>query len=387
MRKTLFVLILIVVLAGCGYIGYLGWKLHRIPTWSEVVQSVQKQPLSSVSLPPQSVDVIVATQKEITPEASFVAKIEAQDRVGLRARVTGFLQEKLFNEGDIVKKGQPLFIIEPVNFEAQVRSAEANLARAKAESVNANAQYERTKTLFKTKDVSAAKLDEAQAAKDSAAAAVSQMQAALDLAKKDLEYTTIIAPMDGKIGEKTFSVGELIGPGSGVLAEIVSINPIDAVFSVSENQLLTLQEQFGNDTDTEVDFITSDGKVYPHAGKIDFVDIALDEAMNTLKIKASFPNPEHHLISGQYGRVLLKAQQQIKKIVIPMKAVQRDLTSAYVYIVNAENQIVKQEVKTGLELPNFDVVIEGGLTGGERVVVAGFQKITNGMTVTPNILK
>ena len=382
MKKALFGIILITILVGGGYTGYLGWKLKKVPTWSEVVQSFKKQqPQATLTMPPQSVDVVVATRKKITPETTFVAKIEAQDRVGLRARVTGFLQEKLFNEGDIVKKGQPLFIIEPVNFEAQVRSAEANLARAKAESVNANAQYERTKTLFKTKDVSAAKLDEAQAAKDSATAAVSQMQAALDLAKKDLEYTTIIAPMDGKIGENTFSVGELIGPSSGVLAEIVSINPIDAVFSVSENQLLTLQEQFGKDA--EVDFITSNGKMYPYPGKIDFVDIALDEAMNTLKIKSSFPNPDQHLISGQYGRVLLKGKKQIEKIVIPMKAVQRDLTSAYVYIVNAENKIVKQEVKTGLELPNFDVVIEDGLTGGEHIVVAGFQKIAPQMTVTP----
>ena len=388
MKNRLLGLILLVLLAVGGYTGYIGWKLGGVPTWADIkARFQQKSAPVAAQLPPQSVDVIVATQKKITPEASFVAKIEAQNRVGLRARVTGFLQETLFNEGDIVKKGQPLFIIEPVNFEAQVRSAEANLARAKAEAVNASAQYERTQTLFKTKDVSAAKLDEVQAAKDSATAAVAQMQAALDLAKKDLEYTTIVAPMDGKIGEKTFSIGELIGPSSGVLAEIVSINPIDAVFSVSENQLLTLQEQFGNNADTEVDFITSNGKTYPHHGKIDFVDIALDEAMNTLKIKASFPNPDNHLISGQYGRVLLKANRKIDKIVIPMKAIQRNLTTAYVYIVDNENKIVKQEVQTGLELPNFDIVIESGLTGGERVVVAGFQKIAPQMTVTPNVVK
>ena len=375
MKKIVMDVLIIVLLGAIGY-GIYTRYYNR-----------QQAPAAMPQMPAQVVDVIEAADQAVVPEVGFVAKIEAQNRVGLRARVTGFLQEKLFNEGDIVKKNQPLFIIEPVNFEARVRQAEANLARAKAESVNANAQYERTKTLYKTKDVSAAKLDEMLAAKDSAEAAVAQMQASLDLAKKDLEYTTIIAPMDGKIGESIFSVGELIGPESGTLAEIVSINPIDAVFSVSENQLLTLQEQFGNQADTVVDFVTSNGKVYPDPGKINFVDIALDEAMNTLKLKASFPNPDQHLISGQYGRVVLKGKNEIKKIVIPMKAVQRDLTTTYVYVVDGDNRIVKRDVKTGLELPNFDVVIEDGLAVGERIVVAGFQKIAVGMTVVPNLMK
>ena len=371
-------IVCLLILAGLGGVAY-----HKYGAFF----SKQQPTTAQAQMPAQSVDVIIASRQKITPEASFVAKIEAQEKVGLRARVTGFLQEKLFNEGDIVQKGQPLFIIEPVNFEAQVRQAEANLARAEAESVNADAQFERTKTLYKTKDVSAAKLDEARAAKDAATAVVAQMKASLDLAKKNLEYTTIVAPMDGKIGESIFSVGELIGPDTGVLAELVSINPINAVFSVSENQLLTLQEQFGSDKNTVVDFIASNGKTYPQTGKIDFVDIALDEAMNTLKMKASFPNPDNILISGQYGRVLLKATHQISKIVIPMKAVQRDLTSTYVYVVNKDNKVTKQEVKTGLELPNFDIVIEDGLTAGKQVVVAGFQKIANGMSVTPAVVK
>ena len=381
MKKTFFELLLLVLLAAGGYVGYTYWKTGSIPFFR------QQASVSTQAMPPQVVDVITASQKSIYPEASFVAKIEAQNKVGLRARVTGFLQEALFNEGDIVKKGQPLFLIEKVNFEAQVRQAAANLAKAEAAAANAKAQFERIQTLFKTKDVSASKLDEAQAAKDAAVATVDQMKASLDLAQKDLEYTTIVSPIDGKIGEKNFSVGELIGPSSGVIAEIVSINPIDAVFSVSENQLLTLQEQFKNEANTEVHFMTSNNKIYPKSGKINFIDVALDEAMNTLKIKASFPNPDNRLISGQYGRVILKGKQPIKRIVIPMKAVQRDLKSVYVYLVNDKNQIVKQDIKTGLELSDFNIVVEDGLKGGEKIVVAGFQKIANGMTVTPNPVK
>jgi membrane fusion protein (multidrug efflux system) len=376
MKRILNILtlyLLVVILSGVGYYGYQYWQKTN--------QRQQNQ------MSAQAVDVVEANYKSVYPEADFVAKIQATDKVGLRARVTGFLQKKMFDEGDIVQKGQPLFLIEPVNFQAQVRQAEANLAKAEANAVNARAQYERAKTLFKTKDVPEAKLDEAQAVNDTAQATVAQMKAALDLAKKDLEYTTIVSPMDGKIGEKAFSVGELIGPNSGVLAEIVSINPINAVFSVSENQLGLLQEQFGNGRDVDVEFIMADGRTYPERGKIKFVDIVLDEAMNTLKMKASFPNPEQKLISGQYGRVRLIGKKPIYKIIIPMKSVQRDLNSSFVYVVNSENKIEKRVVKTGLELPNFDVIIESGLTEGERVVTAGFQKIAPDMTVTPSMVK
>ena len=335
MKKIVLLGVLTVVLAGGGYLGYRYWTSTHTATTQQ--------------MPAQAVDVMTVGMKRVNPEASYVAKIESMDKVGLRARVTGFLQEQLFKEGDMVKKDQPLFLIEKV----------------------------------KTKDVSAAKLDEARAANDSAQATVSEMKALLDLAQKDLEYTTIVAPMDGKIGETTFSVGELIGPSSGVLAEIVSINPIDAVFSVSENDIARLQDQFGTGSETEVTFVSATGKVYPEKGSINFIDVALDEAMNTLKMKASFPNPNNRLISGQYGRVILRGTQPISRIVIPMKAVQRDMTGAFVYLVDTNNTIVKQAVQTGLELPNFDVIIESGLTGGEKLVVAGFQKITTGTTVQP----
>ncbi len=334
-------------------------------------------------MPATPVDAFKVELKDIYPKSSFVAKIEAQDKVGLRARVQGFLQERLFKEGDIVKKGQPLFVIEPVNFEATVREAEANVAKARAAVKNTKAQYERAKTLYKTKDVSESKLDTEEAAFASAQASLAQAEAKLDLAKKDLEYTTITAPMDGKIGESVYSVGELIGPSSGVLAEVVAINPIDAVFSVSENEMLLLQKNFKQADSIKVQFITSDGVLYPEDGKINFVDVTLDEAMNTLKIKASFPNPDNKLISGQYGRVTLESQTPIKEIVIPMKAVQQDMLGTYVYVINGENRIEKRDVTRGSELEGFDVVITSGLQAGDVIVTEGFQKIAPQALVKP----
>lgn len=365
-KKMLFIFVLIALCLAGGYYIYNHKK----------VNTVQQMPATTV-------DVLKVGLKDVYPKSSFVAKIEAQDKVGLRARVQGFLQERLFKEGDIVTKGQPLFVIEPVNFEATVREAEANVAKAKAVVKNTKAQYERAQTLYKTKDVSESKLDTEEAAYASAQATLGQAEAKLDLAKKDLEYTTIKSPMDGKIGESVYSVGELIGPSSGVLAEVVAVNPIDAVFSVSENEMLILQKNFKNTKAVKVLFVTSDGALYPQEGKIDFVDVTLDEAMNTLKIKASFPNPDNKLISGQYGRVILESQTPVNEIVVPMKAVQQDMIGTYVYVVNDENRIEKRDVIRGTELEGFNVVITSGLHAGDVIVVEGFQKIAPQALVNP----
>ncbi len=364
--KLISVLIVFFVIAGSGYYSYM---VSHEKTKSQ--------------MPLQAVSAMIVTEKEIMPEASFVARIESKDKVGLRARVSGFLQERLFKEGDVVKKDQPLFLIEKVNFEANVREAEANYAKAQANAKNAQSQYERTQTLFKTKDVSEARLDEARAVNESAKADVAQTKALLDLAQKDLEYTVITAPMDGKIGESKYSVGELIGPDSGVLATLVTIDPIDAVFSVSENQLLVLQDEFKQADKTEVYFITSNGKTYPEAGQINFVDVTLDENMNTLKIKASFPNPDNKLIAGQYGRVLLKSLTPVKAIVIPMKAVQQDMTGSFVYVLTADNKVERRMIKRGTELADFEMTVSDGLKVGDKIVTEGFQKIAPQMTVQP----
>lgn len=366
MRKGLPVVLAAAVLG----LAYGGWRYMR-------PDAPQTSP------PAPAADVITARQKPIVPEMIFVAKLEAPERVGLRARVTGFLQERLFQEGDAVRAGQLLFRIEPDNFEANVRQAQASLAKAQAALENATAQHERTATLFKTNDVSEARLDETKAARDSAAAAVRQTKAQLDLAQKDLEYTEIVAPIAGKIGESVFSVGELLGPTSGVLAEVVSMDPMDAVFAVSENQLLLLQDILKTPANAQVSLITSNGKTYPRAGALNFVDVTLDETMNTLKMKASFPNPQEHLISGQYGRVALKSAVPLTALTVPLRAVQRDQAGAFVYIVAEGNVLEKRAVQTGLELPDFEVVIEEGLNDGDTVVVSGFQRIAPGMPVAP----
>ena len=368
MLKKIFWGVIVILLF---IVGYYAWRVSS--------PKPNQQPQVPV------VDAVRLEEREIYPEASFVAKIESQDKVALRARVTGFLQERLFQEGDIVEKNQPLFIIEQVNFESAVKSAQANYDKAVAAAKNATSQYERTKKLYQTKDVSKAKLDEAEAAYDSAKATVNQMQALLDVAKQDLDYTVIRAPMNGKVGESVFSVGELIGPNSGVLAQVVKIDPIDAVFSVSENQLMQLRHQFPNTEDVLAYFIFSDEREYDLIGKVDFIDVVLDEQMNTLKMKASFANPNGKLISGQYGRILLKGKNPTKMLTVPQRAVQHDKQQAFVYVVTSENKIEKRTITTGIDLPNFLYEITSGLKAGEVIVTDGFQKIAPDVTVQANI--
>ena len=364
-KKTLYVLITVAVMI----LAFIVWKMSQQP----------------VNMTPQApaVNAIKIDWHELSPEKSFVAKIESRDRVGLRARVTGFLQEQLFKEGDYIEKDQPLFVIEQVNFQSAVKEAQANYDRAAARAKNAAVQYERTEKLYRTKDVSKSRLDDAEANNETAKADLAQMEARLALAQKDLEYTTIKAPMSGKIGEALFSVGELISPQSGILANVVTVDPMDAIFSVSENELLLARRQFVNTEDIEAIFITTDGHEYPEIGTINFVDVALDEGMNTLKMKASFPNPEHKLLSGQYGRIKLRPKKPTKMIIIPQKAVQRTANSEFVMVIRSDNTIEQRTIQTGTELPDYQVELIDGLKVGESIVVEGFQKITVGATVNP----
>ena len=364
-KKLLILLSILILIA----VLWFGWKtLHQN---------------SGMAQQPPKVNVVKIDWHELSPEGSFVAKIESRDRVGLRARVTGFLQKQLFKEGDYVEKDQPLFIIEQDNFKSALKEAQANYDRAAARAKNAQAQYDRTSKLYRTKDVSKARLDDDEAAYAAAKADLSQTEARLDIAQKDLEYTIIQSPIDGKVGEALFSVGELIGPQSGVLANVVTIDPMDAVFSISENEMLLARRQFLNANEAEAIFITSDGYEYPEIGTINFVDVALDEGMNTLKMKASLPNPEHKLISGQYGRIKLRAKKPTKMLTIPQKAIQRTTDSEYVLVVKPDNTIEQRPIKTGIELPNFQMELLEGVNAGENVVIEGFQKITVGATVSP----
>ena len=218
-------------------------------------------------------------------------------------------------------------------------------------------------------------LDQRQAEYSSAKAAVKQAQAELDIAQLNLNYTDVVAPLSGRIGATNYSVGSLIGPESGSLVSIVSIDPMYAVFSVSENQLLQMKNFWGKEKHDliKISFVFSDGSVYAEEGQLDFVDIALDEQMNTMKMRISFVNPDNQLIAGQYGRVEMRFTEPQKAILLPSEVVLRDLAGPYVYVVNAQNMIEQRRVGKGLELSTGKTIIETGLDIGEKVLSSNLQ--------------
>lgn len=361
MKKQIITLIILAVLAAGGYYYY-----------AQMNTSDKKQQQTIQAMP---VEVVEVSNKDFYPSLSFVSKIEAKDKVLVRARVTGFLTKRLFTEGDYVKEGQLLFEIEKDQFNASVHNAEANLAKAQANEENAAAQFKRAQDLFKSKDLSQATLDQRQAEYSTAKASVKQATAELDIAKLNLNYTDVIAPLSGRIGSATYSVGSLIGPDSGALATIVSTDPMYAVFSVSENQLLQMKGfwQKEGQENININFIFANGDVYNQAGQMNFVDIALDEQMNTMRMRISFPNPDNQLIAGQYGRVEMRFTEAQQAILLPSELILRDLAGPYVYIINANNMIEQRRIEEGLELTDGETIINSGLKVGEKVLSSHLQ--------------
>lgn len=328
------------------------------------------------------VTVEKAGYKSYTERFNFPGRIDAVNSVALKARVAGFLKDRLFEEGDIVKKGQILFVLEREPFEARVAEAAANLAKAEADAKNAKLNLDRALELRKTGNISQSTVDTREAENSVAKGQVLQAQAALNLAKLDLGYTNIKAPFTGKIGLSVYSVGEYL-PVNTTLATMVSFDPIYVLFSVSERELLSMQNAGmlkSNSDSMAVSLIMGDSSVYRYGGQINFTDVVVDDSTDTVKMRAVFPNPAKQLVSGQFVSVLLEYEAPVEKIVISQAALMSSASSKYVYVVDAQNKVVNKPVSVGTE-QGKDVVVLDGLEAGDRVIVSGLQKVRPGQEV------
>ncbi|MDJ1159376.1 efflux RND transporter periplasmic adaptor subunit [Chelatococcus sp. SYSU_G07232] len=340
-------------------------------------QNAQPQPAPAVT-------VATAEQRPVTGGLTFTGRVVAVDKVDIRARVPGFLKDRKFQEGMDVKAGDLLFDIEPDTYEAQVAQRKADLASAEAQAENAKVQLQRAEQLMKTQNISEAVLDDRRAQARVTAAAVLQAQAALTQAEINLGYTRITAPISGRIGLSTFTVGALVGPESGALATVVSQDPIYVTFPVSQRQILDVREQAkkqGDDPSRAVIRLTlANGESYPQAGQIDFADVSVNQTTDTLTIRARFPNPDRVLVDGQFVRVRAEAEQPRLAIVIPQRAVLNDQSGAYVYTVSPDSKAVVTRVRLGPQ-QGADVVAEEGLKAGDKVIVDGIQRVRPGAPV------
>jgi membrane fusion protein (multidrug efflux system) len=344
----------------------------------------QGQQAAAPAPPPPAVGVQSAQMKGVARSYAFVGRIKAVNTVQLRARVEGFLQKVLFTEGQDVKTGELLYQIEKTQYQATVDQAKANLAAAEAQELNAQLQYNRSAELIKRDNVAQSTVDQNRANLDSAKATVLQNKAALTVAQENLGYTDVSAPIDGRIGLTAYTIGNLVNASSGVLATIVSQDPIYVQFPVSVRELDDIRAarklDNGGLIKIEVLIRQSNGKEYPHPGVWNYTDTQVDQTTDTLIMRATMPNPERQLVDGEFVTVEVKERQEQPRLVVPQAALQVDQAGNYVLIVNDEKKVEIRRVKTGPSL-GTDVVIESGLKENESVIVDGVQKVRPGQLV------
>ena len=339
--------------------------------------------------PPPAVGVRPAAMKGVNQSFEFVGRIKAVTKVDLRARVEGFLEKVLFREGQDVKAGDLLYQIEKVQFQALVDQAKANLAAARAAEVNAQLQYDRSLHLVQNQNIPQATVDQNKANLDTAKANILQTQAALTQAEVNLSYTDIAAPADGRIGRTAYDQGNLVNPSSGVLATIVSQDPIYVLFPVSVRDLEIIRaarhEPDGSLAKIEIRVRLSNGQDYPQRGVWNLTDPQVDQTTDTLIMRAIIPNPNRLLIDGQFVTAIIRERREEQRLVVPQAALQIDQSGYYALVVDGEHKVEQRRIQTG---PNrdADVVITSGLREGENVIVDGVQKVRPGQIVRETVL-
>jgi len=327
------------------------------------------------------VTTVIAEARPVAKTKDFVGRIEAIERVDIRARVTGYLEAILFKEGEIVQEGQPLYRIEQDLFKAAVEQAQGALDGAKASKDLTKVELDRANQLMSSSYGTPQKRDQALAADENAAAAILTAAASLDTAKINLGYTDIRSPITGQISRTRITKGNVVSPDSGVLTTVVSEDPMYVTFPVSQREFLEVRRE-GHVVDRnqiEVTVRFSDGSVYGHKGRINFVDVTVDKATDTILVRATLPNPDGILVDGQLVRVNVDTGAPQDKIVIPQAALIADQQGTYVFAVEDGKAVVRR-VKVGAEA-GAGVSIDSGLKAGEQIIVEGIQSVRPGAPV------
>jgi membrane fusion protein (multidrug efflux system) len=339
--------------------------------------------------PPPAVSVVEVEPQDVTPSSQFVGRVVAIDQVDLRARVQGFLEQRLFTEGQDVQKGDLLYVIEQPPFQAQVAEAQADVARAEASVAETKATLERVQQASTSGAVSKQEVDQARANDQRAQAEVLAAKAQLQIAQLNLSYTEISAPIAGRIGLTSYTIGNLVGPDSSVLATIVSEDPIYVTFPVSSRVILDVRKQAvqaGKPAEFVVRAQLPDGTTYAHPGKLNFLDIEADQTTDTIIVRAEFANPEGLLVDGEFVNVRVERGQPEQQLVVPQPALQLDQAGSYVLLVNSQDEVEQRRVQTGQAYAG-NVVVQSGLQAGDRVIVEGIQKVRPGMKVQASVVQ
>jgi RND family efflux transporter MFP subunit len=349
------------------------------------------------------VEVVQVEQREIPIYGEWIGTLDGFTNADVRAQVAGYILRQGYREGAFVKKGQLLFEIDPRPFQASLDQAEGQLAQAKAALANAQAVQGRTELdvnryvpLAKEQAASQQDLDNAvqnnMAAKATVATAVAQIrsaEAAVETAKINVDFTRLIAPIDGIAGQAQLQVGALVNPSSGPVTSVSTVDPIKVYFTVSESEYLDWNRRFPTENTREearkslrLELILADGTTYPLEGTVYFADRQVNQSTGAIRIAGLFPNPGNILRPGGYGKVRAAIRVQPDALLVPQRAVSELQGGYQVAAVDNENKVSIRTVKVGARV-GPDWIIEDGLKRGERVVAEGVQKVRPGMQVNP----
>ncbi len=354
----------------------------------------EDKPTQAPAPPPPNVSVVETKSQDVPIYMEFVGQTYGLKDIAIRARVEGFLEGLHFQEGAEVKKGDLLYTLESQPFEEKVAARMSNVAEAETMLAKAKGDLDRIRPLAKINAVSQSDLDEAVAAYEAARSSVAAANANLRAAKIELGYTKIYSPIDGIIGKTQAKVGDFVGrePNPVILNTVSQIDTILVSFFITETQYLEVARHLA-ETDTgqvdgsraELELILIDGSVYPHAGKVDFVNREVDTTTGAMLVQASFPNPEKLLRPGQFARIRIKARVVKDGILIPQRCVMELQGLHHVFVVGADNTVATREIKVGPKVGSAWLIDEG-LKPGEKVIFEGLQKAKDGASVNPTVV-
>jgi membrane fusion protein, multidrug efflux system len=346
--------------------------------------------------PPPAVGVVTVQKRAVTESSEFVGRIQATDKVNLVARVTAFLQERLFTEGAEVHEGDLLYRLERGPFEADLQSKQASVAQAQALLRNATIVLGRAQALLNTPAGQRSNVDDALATQANYAAQLLGAQALVRASQINLDYTEIRAPVSGKISATAITIGNVVSPSSGALATIVSQDPMYVVFPVSVRAALDLRNRYadkGGYGGVVVRVRLPDGQIYGQIGRLDYVDPSVAAGTDTFTLRAHIPNPlrpgarpdesgNRELSDGEFVTVVVEGVTPIQALGIPRSAVLSDQQGDYVYVVDADKKAQQRRITLGQSTPETAVIM-AGLEEGETVVADGIQRVRPGIVVNP----
>ncbi len=337
--------------------------------------------------PVAEVVAVAVTPKTVPITSPFVAQVESSHQVEIVARVNGFLEKILYREGDVVKAGQVLFIMDQKPFKAQVNAARGEVENRQAQLWTAKANLDRIQPLAAQDAASKSDLDNAVGAVKSAEAAVYEAKSRLEKAELDLSYTTIKSPVNGVSGQALMREGAYLSPVASKLSYVARLDPIWINFSVSQNEMATNQQEVAKgrlsvpkNMNYDVEVELSDGTRYPHTGKLSFADPSFSQQTGTFLVRAELPNPKGVLRPGMFVKVHVKGAVRPNAVVVPQKAVQQTANGHVVYLANDKGQAELRPVMVG-DWVGDEWVINQGLKGGDKIIVEGFQRLAPGAPV------